>query len=137
MAELSFEPQYALPWMRNPDLEELRRIVLNPKGPGWDFGDARIRYEARGEQFTLIVLSHLELGYYLKYIDPRDEEWLSLGDASRLTEVVVPDDWEASIGLFIPPDRAWLAIEEFCQSGTRSNRIAWIRPEAVPDEGNW
>jgi hypothetical protein len=136
MADVFFEPRYVLPWTRNPDLEELRRIFLHPNGPGWQFGDAMIRYDERGQQFTLIVLSHPELGYYLKYLDSCDE-WLSLGDASRLAEVVIPDDWEASAGLFIAPDQAWLAIKEFCLSGKRTNQIAWITPDQVPDEGNW
>ena len=83
------------------------------------------------------MLAHLELGYYLNYMGRGNEEWLSLGDASRLSEVVIPDDWKASAGLFIPPDKAWPAIEEFCQFGTRSERIAWISPEQVPDDGNW
>jgi hypothetical protein len=69
VAEVSFEPRYILPWMRNPDLEELREIFLDPKGPGWYFGEAMIRYEERGEQFALIVLAHLELGPYGFLID--------------------------------------------------------------------
>jgi hypothetical protein len=59
VAEVSFEPRYSLPWMRNPGLELLRNIFLHPKGPGWYFGEALIRYEEGGEEFALIVLARL------------------------------------------------------------------------------
>ena len=85
----------------------------------------------------MIVLSDPELGYYLKYFDANEEEWLSLGDRGRLQEVVCPDDREASAGLFVRPEAARLAIREFCQSGTRASEVAWIRPENMPDGGNW
>ena len=63
--------------------------------------------------------------------------WLSLGDRSRLSEVVCPDDWKVSAGLFVPTDKAWLVIRQFCESGTRSNDIEWITPDDMPDDGNY
>src|SRR5690242_18079282 len=136
MTEVSFEPRYAIRWVCNPDMDWLRDLILNPFRPEQEFGDALIRFQDGDQNTSLILISDRELGYYLNHGAPNDI-WLSLGDASRLTEVVCPDDWKASAGLFVPCDRAWLAISEFCRSGDRSSEIEWIRPEDVPPEGNW
>jgi hypothetical protein len=131
-----------MPEMRNPDLERLRQIILNPDGPGWQFSEGGIDYLSDGRRTHLIVLQHPELGYYLKYIGPGgirepNDTWLSLGDRSRLGEVVCPDDWEASAGLFIPPPLAWEAIQLFCTTGARSPAVEWISPLETPESGNW
>jgi hypothetical protein len=96
-----------------------------------------ISFEDGGNRSTLILLSHDELGHYLKYSDSKGDEWLSLGNANRLAEVVMPDDWEASAGLFVAVERAWPAIKDFCQFGIRSEKIEWIRPADMPEGGNW
>jgi hypothetical protein len=51
--------------------------------------------------------------------------------------VICSDDWEASAGLFLAPEKAWIAISEFCRSGARSPDIEWIRPADMPADGNW
>ena len=133
MVTLTFQPRYKLPEVRNPDLNEFRQTILEC---GDEFGEATLVYE--GEQTaTLILIFHDQYGYYLKYRNSDREEWLSLGDASRLKEVVTPDDWEASVGLFVPLPRAWQAIKDFCESGERSAGIMWIRPSEIPAGGNW
>jgi hypothetical protein len=145
VAEFVFSPRYShlLPEeMRHPDLGTLGRIILNPQGPGWEFSEAGIDYLDGGRRTHLIVLQHPKLGYYLHYVGPGgikdpDDIWLSLGDRSRLGEVVCPDDWEASAGLFVPPSLAWEAIRHFCTSGTRSPVVEWISPRDVPENGNW
>jgi hypothetical protein len=123
--------------MKNPDLVVLRDIILHPAGPGHEFGEALIEYAQAGKAGTLIVLSDRKLGYYLKYLDATRSEWLSLGDKSRLSEVVCPDDWQASAGLFLAPDDAWNAIREFSESGQKSVGVTWIRPQDMPPDGNW
>ena len=130
---LIFQPRYKLPELRNPDLNELRKTIYELGG---EFGEATLLYE--GEQTaTLILIFHDDYGYYLKYRNSDRKEWLSLSDASRLQEVITPDDWEASIGLFVPLPQAWGAIKDFCESGERSAGIEWIRPSEMPTGGNW
>jgi hypothetical protein len=136
MAEVLFQPRYAIPAMRNPELEWLREIILDPFLPGREFGEALIDFREGERRLSMILLSDPDLGYYLKY-DPTGDTWLSLGDATRLGEVVCPDDWQASAGLFVPPDKAWLAVSAFCRTGERSSAITWIRPTELPPEGNW
>jgi hypothetical protein len=119
----------------------LKGIILGPNVPGREFGEAMIHFGEDDERSVLSLLHHGPLGYYLHYFGhfarPDRDEWLSLGDPTRLAEVVMPDDWEASAGLFIRPDRAWLVIEEFCRTGQRSDEIEGIRPEDMPEEGMW
>lgn len=136
MVEIVFEPRYALEATRNPDLSWLRGVILNPFQMGGEFGEATITFREGAREATLILISDRELGYYLKHEQVGDI-WLSLGDPDRLTEVVCPDDWKASAGLFIPLARAWMVIHEFLLSGTRSAVIGWIQPSDVPESGNW
>lgn len=129
--------------MRCPDLELLEQLVLHPDAPGWQFSEAGIDYFLDdGRKHHLIVLGDSELGYYLQYHGPQgcfgsDEVWLSLGDRSRLGEVICPDDWEVSIGLFVSRPLAWQAIRYFCTTGGRSSVIEWISHLEVPETGNW
>lgn len=136
MSELIFEPRYAVRTTRNPALDWLRDLILDPFREGREFGEASLTFRDDGRSAELILIADRELGYYLKY-DPTGDTWLSLGDSDRLSEVVCPDDWQVSAGLFVPPEKTLLVIQEFAQSGTRSEAIAWIRPEDVPEEGNW
>ena len=136
MPEVRFNPRYAISPVRNPDPAWLCDLILDPFRPGREFGEATIVFSDSGRTIDMILIADRTLGYYLKY-DAGGEEWLSLGDASRLSEVVCPDDWQASAGLFIPPEQAWLAIREFCQTGTRSHAIRWISPVELPEDGNW
>jgi hypothetical protein len=136
MAEVQFRPRYALSSVRNPDLPWLEDLILDPFRPGREFGEATISFSDYGRKIDMILITDPTLGYYLKY-DAGHSEWLSLGNPSRLSEVVCPDDWHASAGLFIPPDQAWLAISEFCQTGKRSNASNWISPRDIPADGNY
>lgn len=136
MAELVFEPRYAIHTTRNPAPDWLRDLILDPFRKGREFGEALLTFRDGGRSAELILIADRELGYYLKY-EPTGDTWLSLGDSGRLSEVVCPDDWKVSAGLFVPPEKAWLVIQEFCQSGTRSEAVAWTRPVSVPEDGNW
>jgi hypothetical protein len=135
------EPNYALSIMQSQDLVARRGIILRPDVPGREFREAMIHFGEDDERSVLSLLHHGPPGYYLHYFGhfarPDRDEWLSLGDPTRLAEGMMPDDWEPSAGLFIPPDRAWLVIEEFCRTGQRPDKIEWLRPEVMPEEGIW
>jgi hypothetical protein len=129
--------------MRQPDLDMLEKLVLNPDGPGWRFSEAGIDYHFDdGRKHHLTVLGDDDLGYYLQFSGSQgcfgpNEIRLSLGDRSRLGEVVCPDDWEASAGLFISRPHAWQAIRHFCTTGGLWSNIEWISIDKMPDNGNW
>ena len=134
--EVVFEPRYAIGPARNPGQAWLRELILDPSHPGREWGEALITFRDAHRTSELIVINDRDLGHYLKY-EPTGDTWLSLGDAARLSEVICPDDWKASAGLFLAPQKAWIAISEFCRSGARSLDVEWIRPADMPDDGNW
>lgn len=136
MTDVFFEPRYALKAVRNPDMCWLRDVILDPCCPGREFGEASITFRDGRRVAILILINDRELGYYLNY-EAEDDTWLSLWDPGKLAEVVCPDDWKASAGLFVPAERAWEAIHDFCLSGVRSATLSWIRPADMPEGGNW
>jgi hypothetical protein len=136
VAEVLFKPRYALKAVCNPDMDWLHDVILNPCRPGQEFGEATLTYRDAERVAEMVLIADRELGYYLKY-ELVGDSWLSLGDPGRLAEVVCPDDWEASAGLFVSPERAWVAIHDFCLSGVRSKTVEWVRPTEIPEAGNW
>lgn len=136
MPEVQFRPRYAISNVRDPDPSWLRDVILDPFRSGREFGEAVIDFREGERTHRMILIADRDLGYYLKY-EPSADTWLSLGDRTRLSEIVCPDDWQASAGLFVPAEDAWVAISEFCQSGGRSHAIQWIRPSEIPEDGNW
>jgi hypothetical protein len=131
---VSFEPRYALPATRQPDPEAVRSLLL---APGGEWGEAVARFEDAGGRSELLVLSHPPLGYYLRHTAPDRSVRLSVWDDGRLAEVVEPDDWRASAGLFVPPPLAAEAVAEFLRSGGRWPGVRWEPPAVVPAGGNW
>lgn len=64
-----------------------------------------------------------------------DEVHSSKGDLTRIREWVrsLHDD-PLPIGLFIPFDRAWLAVKEFMETGGKlPTSIEWVRNRDLPD----
>lgn len=134
MAPIYFDPRYQHGrFSRNPSLSQLEHYILHD---GSVFGDAAIYRGDYPSQPHLIILFDDGLGYYIKYLDGKSE-WLSLHDSSRLTDVICPDDWNASAGLFVPPALAWLTIAHFCETGERLKTQEWISPDKMPEESNW
>lgn len=105
-------------------------------GASLDFYDGEIHNK------SLLILPNEEYGIYLKYLVLENgkvkETWLSLEDRLNLNETAeCSDEWFASIGLFLPKEKAWLAIEEFYLIGERTNKIEWLDPDEIPEGGNY
>ena len=43
----------------------------------------------------------------------------------------------ASVGLFLSVEKAWLAIDEFCKTGERTDKIDWIEDSEMPEESSY
>jgi hypothetical protein len=128
-------------WKRSsePDLEAFRRLVLELPDSFWmqGNGQVQIRFLGRDEENELLVSPNKQFGVALK-IFGSGFDWLSLHDPSKLAEITtVSDEWLTSVGLFLPPDDAWVAIETFCRSGERSTAVTWIRSTEMPQDSNW
>lgn len=126
-----------------PNVAEIVALVSGLPGEYWDqgTGDAAVSFEAPHLEAELLIRPHAPLGVYLKYLKCNvrkvEEEWLSLHDPAALNEVVeCSKEWFASKGLFIAPDRAASAVEEFCRTGLRCGGVTWIRPADLPMGGN-
>lgn len=79
-----------------------------------------------------------ELGVYLG-VSNHCGEHHSLFDRELLDEVidVWGDDLNISKGLFIPAQLAWIGIEDFVSNGALSDKIHWISPGEIPENGNY
>lgn len=127
----------------NLNVDELRNAVLSWPSDYWRVGSggAILRFADGNERTAmLLVLPHVQEqhGIYLKYSGSDKQEWLSVHDRSKLDHVAeCADEWYASVGLFLPKELAWVAIEEFIRSGTKSAKVHWIQPDEVPENGNW
>lgn len=120
------------------DLDELKGIIFHG-GNFPDFPDCVGYIRADNlENTTICVCAVKELGVFLG-ISLDSEEYLSLSDSERLNEVVDVwgDDLNVSKGLFIPAELAWVGIEELITTGKLSEKIQWISPKELPEEGNY
>lgn len=129
----------------NPDLQELKELIINFPSDFWrkGSGDASLSiFEEEVLVSDLLILPNFEFGYYLKFHKYQNKAifwiWLTLADRSRLTQVCeCSDEWFASVGLFITPEKAWKVIETYCLTGERDETIEWIAPDEIPETGNW
>jgi hypothetical protein len=124
----------------DPDLGELWHYIVDLPADYWNSGSGNaILSHSSGS--TLLVLPHLQHGIYLKYLRARNESgdvWLTMADPTALNRTVeCAEEWHASVGLFLSPRAAWLAVKDFCETGEPSSQVEWIRPSAIPDDGNW
>lgn len=138
-----------LPKGSNLPLDENALMLLTQKihaldDPFWYEGSMPVIEASisEGEDAQLLIIGHKDHGVYLKCIifqhgQPKDE-LLSLGDGTRLSEVVeCEDEWFASTGLFIASALACSGIEHFVHTnGQLSPSITWIRHSDLPPEGN-
>lgn len=131
--------------IENPELTELKDYILNRFPEYWHQGNGGATidfYDENGGQRSLLILPNDEHGIYLKYIIEENgnikETWLSLEDPEKLDETAeCSDEWYASIGLFLPKEKAWLVVEEFCKTGERTDKIQWIDSADIPEGGNY
>lgn len=93
---------------------------------------------------SLFISSVKELGIFIGIRSKADfsKEFLSLFDSNMLSEVVnievdVGNEIYVSKGLFIPAELAWIGVEDFITNGVMTDKIQWITPKDLPEEGNW
>jgi hypothetical protein len=86
---------------------------------------------------TLTIVGNLGHGVFLQYDrfgGLSSEVYFSKGDAERLQQWVETRHGDLRpIGLFIPFERAWIAIKEFIETdGALPQSIAWISSDDIP-----
>lgn len=137
-----------------PDPSELERYFLAPPGQRWTFGDGEndcwgLRLEGvdgtehlefnERIDIHLTMIGNPELGVLLLYQKlgvGHNDNYYSKGDLNRLKAWV----WTVHrdlmpMGLFIPFEKAWLAVKEFMETdGALPKSIDWIADSDIPDE---
>lgn len=131
--------------VENPNIDELRLSMIDSFPDYWHQGNgtAIIEYfdDEKGQR-SLMIFPNDEHGIYLKYLVMENRrvraEWISLENELTLNQFVESsDEWYASIGLFMPVEKAWTAISEFLISGEKTDLINWINSEDMPEDSNW
>lgn len=120
----------------------LKDIIFDPSYSYWiagSGGGAVVITDDNEPVSTLIIEPNPQYGFYLHYFDDlTDAQTMSLYDESLLHEVISAlDDIYASKGLFLPPELAWEGISTYVKNGELSDRIRWITPEMIPEDGNY
>jgi hypothetical protein len=136
-----------------PTLEELEPYFLAPPGKQWfdTGGNDTAGLHAEGVEGTehfgeggearidvdLQMWGNPDLGVLLIYTrwgGGHRELFSSVGDLSRLGEIVESKHrTKVPVGLFIPFERAWVAVKEFIETdGKLPTSIEWIANKDLP-----
>lgn len=145
-----FNSEHGWEW---PTVDWLKPFFLNPPGQRWFFetgndGGSLVAEGLNGTEHLkpgvdridlhLGMDGHPDLGvilFYHKMKDPRGAFW-SKGDLSRLHEWVQTLHGDLRpIGLYIPYEKAWLAVKEFIETdGELPTSIEWVRAKELPPD---
>lgn len=128
--------------IENISISEMKKYIVDEFREYWmqGSGDGFIDYFIDGSnKYSMMIGPNEKYGIYLHYIDnEKDDNWLSLYDKDYLNTVAeTADEIYASIGLFLPIEKAWEGIKEFLLTGKRSESITWVKPDIIPEMGNW
>jgi hypothetical protein len=134
-----FDPPLGEPLV-NPPLESLHVLVVDPPAGYWDQGGGggNLDWFSGGTKTSLMLIPDSRFGFSLRYYDEQEDPWLSVEDHRRFSEWAEwNDEWYVSVALFVPKEKAWLAVKEFCLTGRMSPDIKWMLASEIPDDGNW
>lgn len=127
--------------IKNIDLSQMKAYIIDEFENYWfnSTSDVSIQYFLNGKHVSdMIIGTNIKYGIFIHYISITEEK-LSLYDSTKLTEVVDGANCElwVSTGLFLPKELAWEVIKEFLETGKASDKIKWILPDDIPEDGNY
>jgi len=146
----SFDTHWGAGW---PSPEWLKQFFLAPKGQEWSYLDGNDSWglwaegaagtehfgptDDRRTNIHLSMWGYPDFGVLLIYEKVGggySELYSSRGDLSRLKEHVRSlHDTLLPVGLFIPFEKAWLAVKEFIETdGKLPKSIDWIENDTLP-----
>jgi hypothetical protein len=131
MAQVTFLPPIGDD-IAGPPLSTLKDLVFDAGEVYWNSGsgEAGLNYVEAGEITKLRMIFDKNFGFYLVYIDAQGGRFTSLGpgDFEKIaTPFVGGDPIRVPSRFFLPVDSAWTVIKEFCETGQKSSRTAWLR----------
>jgi hypothetical protein len=112
-----------------PEIDWLRELVLHRGADFWSSGNGQacLKYPEGPRLLLAFAAGH---GFYPEYDDLQGQCWISLAEGEERDKIPVwigGDPIIVSARFFVPADLAWAAVEEFCATGARTDRIRWIR----------
>lgn len=115
----------------NPSVEYLREIFLNRGAGYWsgESGDAGLFFDDGSSVSQIVIMWAESLGFCLQYNkDGKDLSVLSGEDESGevVTLFLGGDELTVPKLYFVTPEAAWLAIQEFRQTGERAANVSWV-----------
>lgn len=128
--------------IENIKLETMKQYMLDDHYNYWSkgCGDGFIEYYRNNKEIsTMMIGQNNNYGIYLRVVDHNfNKEFLSLYNKELLNEVTeTAEELYASIGLFLPIELAWEGIKQYLLDGTLSEKIKWVDPDIIPEEGNY
>lgn len=127
--------------IKNIDLFQMKTYIIDEFENYWfnSTSDASIQYFKDDKHIADVIIgTNIEYGVFIHYIIIKEEK-VSLYDETKLNEVVDGANCElwASIGLFLPKELAWEVVKEFLETGKASDKIKWISPYDISEDGNY
>lgn len=127
--------------IKNIDISQMKKYVIDEFESYWfcSTSDAEIQCFEDDEMISgLSIGTNIKYGIFIHYTDDTEDK-LSLYDETKLNEVVDGADCElwVSTGLFLPKELAWEVIKDFLETGKASDKIRWISPDDIPENGNY
>ncbi len=131
--------------IKNIDIYQMKRYIIDEFESYWfnDTSDAVIQCFENSKDATkhisdITIGTNIEYGIFLHYTSYTEDK-LSLYDETKLNEVADGANCElwVSTGLFLPKELAWEVIKEFLETGKASDKIKWISPDDIPENGNY
>ena len=137
-----------------PSVNDLKPYFLAPRGKEWFYtggndsggiylrgldGTEHLPYGRGQKCIELSTWGNPELGVLLQYAGfgggVARQDWFSNGDMRKIRQWVRSLHGDPlPVGLFIPFDRAWLAVKEFMETeGQLPTSIAWVKSDDLPD----
>ncbi|AQQ02761.1 hypothetical protein B0E33_03410 [Roseibium algicola] len=136
----------SFPGMRGPELptnEQIEPLFLENFPEAWTEDADVTWYLQDSECYHLSIVANPQYGIWLWHRhnrpDGSEENYISLGNIEKLdTYVEAVEDSLTLEGFFLPPEQAWLAVQDFINSpGVRSERINWMHEDQVPRGKYW
>jgi hypothetical protein len=123
----------------NPDRRMLRELVLYGGAGYWSAGCGQgalnfFRSGQRRRAAQLLLMSDESAGFYLEHVDEENGYHVSVGGDDFEHEILVyvgGDPIRVPPALFVTPEAAWTAVEEFCKTGRRTRAITWKLRDAL------
>jgi len=131
--------------VENPNIEALRANMIDNFPDYWYQGHGgAIIYCYNDDTLVsnLLISPSAEHGIYLNYSTKEDGRtiatWVSMDNPLNLgTWTECAYEWYASVGLFLPLEKAWSGIKYYLETGERSPDIDWKQPSEMPEGSNW